>query len=74
MKIISQGIRPEDRVCQGRCNGCRNVDEYTVGEARVQTDQREGNFYVVKCPTCQGDVYGELLPLPPTGVFRPGVG
>jgi ribosomal protein S27E len=53
MKIIKQGIAPESVPLHGRCNHCRTEIEFLPMEAKYNSDQRDGDFYSIECPTCR---------------------
>jgi len=52
MKIIKQGIKPEDMIFNAKCNQCGTEIEFAKKEATVTYDQREGNFMSITCPCC----------------------
>jgi hypothetical protein len=70
VKIISRGVKPEDKVYKGTCMNCMTVfecqrHEGTFHEAR---DQRDDSYLSVKCPVCgkSANAYlkrgGDLVP------------
>ena len=52
MKIIKQGTNPESQPIRGTCNHCHTVIEFHPMEAKYTSDQRDGDFYSIECPTC----------------------
>lgn len=56
MKIIKQGKLPEDKTYSGECNHCECEFEFQAKEAKYTTDQRDGDFYSIACPTCRRPV------------------
>lgn len=52
MKIISQGEDPAKKVIQAKCSHCGTVVEFEQSEAKLVSDQREGDFYQIGCPVC----------------------
>ena len=57
MKIIHPGQSPGGRVHRGICDKCDCVYEFSEGEARRVNDQRDGDSWVTKCPTCNYEVW-----------------
>lgn len=51
MKIIKEGVPPDSKVAEMRCNKCGCVFEATKGEFTFQADQRDGDFWMITCPT-----------------------
>lgn len=52
MKIISEGVNPTLQPIRASCNRCRTEIEFLPFEAKYVSDQRDGDFYQVKCPVC----------------------
>ena len=48
MKIIKEGIKPQDKPKVKTCSNCKTKFEYTYAD--VQSDWRDGDY--VKCPKC----------------------
>lgn len=55
MKIIHQGVRPSERMLRVTCRSCATRFEFTTGEAdrHHSGDYRDGEFWQIKCPTCE---------------------
>lgn len=58
MKIIRQGIRPQDRLYRGICSNCATEVEFTEGEGNRSPDQRDNGAVSVECPTCSCMIWG----------------
>jgi len=56
MKVIKRGQKPEERIYRATCNNCKSVLEFTAGEAKYNSDQRDGDFSSVDCPVCGSNV------------------
>lgn len=52
MKTIVQGFDPNKMPLRGECSHCHTVVEFLPLEAEHVSDQRDGDFYKVTCPTC----------------------
>lgn len=52
MQIVKRGEAPEEKVIDATCVRCRTEVRFRVGEAKYVNDQRDGDFYQVKCPVC----------------------
>lgn len=53
MKVIKQGIDPATKEIRATCSNCKTEIEFLPHEARYSSDQRDGDFYSVDCPTCK---------------------
>lgn len=53
MKILSRGnVAVDQRPFTLTCNACKTVIETCLGEMSEQWDQRDGDYYEIKCPVC----------------------
>jgi len=52
MKIISRGTPPDAQPLRAECAACRTVVEFVPSEATYCADQREGDYWLLKCPVC----------------------
>jgi len=50
MKILKEGQLPEAQVYKATCRKCGTEYEFTRGEARYSSDQRDGDALITKCP------------------------
>lgn len=59
MKIIKEGTPKSQRSVQLTCPECGCVFEATKEEFTFKTDQREGDYWKIECPTngCGNTVY-----------------
>ena len=55
MRIIKAG-RPKRAIARFECRECGCVFEAERCEYRIETDYRNGHYYVCPCPTCGKDV------------------
>ena len=51
MRIITPGVKPEDKIYKGKCGYCKTVFECTKAEG-VDVYDRGDNFLRVTCPFC----------------------
>jgi len=56
MKIIRPGKQRTERVYETTCRQCDCVFEFQEKEARYHSDQRDGDFLAIPCPTCSASV------------------
>lgn len=52
MKIIKDGKPPENKIHRTNCRNCRTRFEFAAREAKYISDQRDGDFLQIACPTC----------------------
>ena len=52
MKIIKEGVDPATQPMYATCSRCRTQIQFLPGEASYHSDQRDGDFYQIKCPVC----------------------
>ena len=57
MRVIKEGFIPEEYIYQATCNHCKTEIEFAAKEAKRTNDQRDGDFYTVKCPLCGREVH-----------------
>lgn len=50
VKIITPGNLPQNDVFKATCSSCQAVYEFARHEARLSTDQRDGDALITKCP------------------------
>lgn len=56
MEIIRQGHDPALTPVQATCNRCDTAIRFFPHEAKYVSDQRDGDFYQIKCPTCGNNI------------------
>ncbi len=52
MRIIKEGSTPGTRPIVMDCFNCETLFEFLEAEAEYIGDQRDGDFYRLKCPVC----------------------
>lgn len=52
MRILKQGTRDGGRKYTATCNGCGTKIEFLQKEATRVSDQRDGDYMEIQCPTC----------------------
>jgi len=52
MRIIHRGKPINEKVYEKMCYKCKSVIEFSGGEARRRSDQREGDYLEIECPVC----------------------
>lgn len=55
MRIIKHGRDPKAGAhYKSTCRMCKTRFEWHTGEAVLRPDARDGDYYEVKCPVCEG--------------------
>lgn len=62
MKIISRGDFPLRHVIRTSCRNCQSVFEFEPKEAERIEDNRDGDFYSIRCPVCDNIVTKSVHP------------
>lgn len=57
IKITKPGTLPETRVFGANCRHCGCEFTFNPPDAKYETDQRDGDFYRIPCPTCGQDCF-----------------
>ncbi len=52
MKVLKVGNPPDGKVHRTSCRHCKARFEFAAREAKYITDQRDGDFLQIACPTC----------------------
>jgi len=52
MKILKEGKLPQEKTYTATCRDCKTVFEFKQKEAKMNYDQRDGNYLSVNCPVC----------------------
>lgn len=52
MEIIKRGVDPKTKPLSGTCRNCMTEITFLPVEAEYVSDQRDGDFYKIKCPVC----------------------
>lgn len=58
IKIIKRGLPPEERIIRATCQHCKSLLEFSLKDANVTHDQRDGSTAEVICPVCNKRAYG----------------
>ena len=53
IRIIKQGIVPEEVVYRTTCLGCDTEFEFLQKDGKFTDDQRDGAYVSIPCPTCE---------------------
>lgn len=56
VRIISEGVPPCQVEHQVQCNQCKTVFAFTIREAKMHYDFRDGDYMEIACPVCNGAV------------------
>jgi RNase P subunit RPR2 len=63
MKIIKEGLIPEEVVYRTTCTKCDTEFEFSEKEAKVTSDQRDGDYVSIPCPLCKNEcTTGHITP------------
>ena len=52
IEIIERGSLPENDVFDAQCWKCRSKLRFLRSDAKLTSDQRDGDFLTVECPVC----------------------
>jgi hypothetical protein len=52
VKIIKAGALPSERIYTHTCHHCQTLYEFQEKDAKLTSDQRDGNFLNINCPLC----------------------
>ena len=55
IQIIQRGVLPEAIRYKTKCRHCNTIFSFLKSDARLTGDQRDGDFYTIKCPVCSKD-------------------
>jgi uncharacterized Zn-finger protein len=50
--IIKLGVVPGERNHETKCSNCNTHFRFKEAEAVFRADQRDGDFWEIKCPLC----------------------
>lgn len=71
MRIIREGILPEEYVACPTCLHCNCHFECTRNEGKYISDQRDGDCIQFDCPTCKRYVYVDTKQFKPKEKKKP---
>ncbi len=57
IEIIKAGKKPGDRLVTATCRNCETEFRFKASEAQMSLDPRDGGVFMIKCPTCNLDVW-----------------
>jgi len=52
VKIIVPGVLPEEKIITVKCPNCKCQFTFNPPDAKLEFDQRDGDYYAINCPTC----------------------
>ena len=55
IQIIQRGVLPAAVRYKTECRHCNTIFSFLKSDARLTDDQRDGDFYTIKCPVCSKD-------------------
>ena len=55
IQIIQRGVLPAAVRYKTECRHCNTIFSFLKSDARFTDDQRDGDFYTIKCPECSKD-------------------
>ena len=55
IQIIQRGVLPAAIRHKTKCRHCNTIFSFLKSDARLTDDQRDGDFYTIKCPVCSKD-------------------
>ena len=57
IQIIQRGVLPAAVRYKTECRHCNTIFSFLKSDARLTDDQRDGDFYTIKCPVCSKDCH-----------------
>jgi len=60
MEILFRGQLPELKVYEATCTHCETVISFVRSEALYRSDQRDGDYLIIKCPVCSNSIYKSI--------------
>ena len=57
IQIIQRGVLPEAIRYKKKCRHCNTIFSFLKSDAHLTEDQRDGDFYTIKCPVCSKDCH-----------------
>lgn len=57
IEVISRGHLPENDQFDASCHKCKSVLRFLRSDAKLTSDQRDGDFLTVPCPVCGTSVH-----------------
>lgn len=57
IEVIRRGNLPENDQFDVKCNHCKSEIRFLRSDARLTSDQRDGDFLKVDCPVCNHAVH-----------------
>ena len=55
IQIIQRGVLPAAILYKTKCRHCNTIFSFLKSDAHLTGDQRDGDFYTIKCPVCSKD-------------------
>ena len=55
IQIIQRGVLPAAIRYKTECRHCNTIFSFLKSDAHLTDDQRDGDFYTIKCPVCSKD-------------------
>ena len=56
MRVLKRGVKKEEIKYIGKCYSCSSIIGANGAEVLFKYDQRDGNYNVVSCPVCNGNI------------------
>ena len=57
IQIIQRGVLPAAIRYKTKCRHCNTIFSFLKSDAHLTEDQRDGDFYTIKCPVCSKDCH-----------------
>lgn len=52
IEIIEQGVNPEEKTYEAECRTCKTKYRLKKGDARYNSDQKDGDYLSFRCKVC----------------------
>lgn len=60
IRVIKPGIVPAEIKYTVTCSRCTCRFEFTGADGKISSDQREGDFITIACPTCTKPIHQKV--------------
>lgn len=57
VKVIKARVSPNNKPRRFDCRDCKSTLEFVPATQKVHLDQRDGDYYKIKCPECGNENY-----------------
>ncbi len=52
VEVLRRGALPSDKTYEATCRNCESLFRFARKDARMQYDQKDGDYLCIACPVC----------------------